>query len=129
VIVGIGIDVVDIARVTRLVARHPERALHRLFTLREVDYCRLRARSADHFAARIAAKEAAYKALSAASGPEARGIAWKDIELVARAGSAPTLELHGPARRAAEVLGVRRALVTLTHSDGIAAAVVILDSE
>ncbi len=129
VIVGIGIDVVDIARVARLIARHPERALARLFTPREAEYCRRRARSAQHLAARIAAKEATYKALSAAPGARARGIAWTDIEIVARAGAPPTLELHGDARRAAEALGVRRALVTLTHGDGTAAAVVVLDSE
>jgi holo-[acyl-carrier protein] synthase len=128
-IVGIGIDIVDIARVARLVGRHPERALQRLFTLREVDYCRVRARSADHFAARIAAKEATYKALGGAPAAQARGIAWKDIEIVARTGAPPTLELHGSARRAADALGVRRALVTLTHDAMTAAAFVILESE
>lgn len=141
-IVGLGIDMIDIARVERLVARHPERALQRLFTLREVDYCRARMRSAQHYAARLAAKEAAFKALT--GGPSARQlgsggggggggaagtIAWKEIEVIMRAGSAPALELHGQARRAADAAGARRVLVSLTHSDHAAAAVVILDSE
>jgi len=129
-IVGMGVDVIDIARVERLVARHPERALQRLFTLREVDYCRARIRSAQHYAARLAAKEAAFKALTAGTNARPLGaIAWKEIEIIARGGSAPTLELHGQARRAADAAGARRVLVSLTHSDHTAAAVVILDSE
>lgn len=127
--VGIGIDVVDVARVARLIARHPERALQRLFTLREVDYCCAHVRHEQHYAARIAAKEAAYKALSAAAPPYARGIAWKDIEIVVRLGESPALELHGTARRVADTLGVRRTFVSLTHADRVAAAVVVLESD
>jgi holo-[acyl-carrier protein] synthase len=76
-IVGLGVDIVEIARVQRLIAEHGERALQRLFTPNEVAYCRGKSRPAQHFAARLAAKEAAFKALSGTD--EARAIVWREI--------------------------------------------------
>jgi holo-[acyl-carrier protein] synthase len=126
VIVGVGIDLVDVARVERLLDARGERALRRLFTDGERAYAACRARPARHLAARIAAKEATFKALSA--HPEGRAIGWREMEVVAAAHAQPTLALHGAAERCAAALGVRRAWLSLTHSDSTAGAVVILEA-
>ncbi len=124
---GLGLDLADIDRVARLLGRHPERARVRLFTTGERAYCDARAEPARHFAARFAAKEAAYKAL--AGSEEARHIHWQDIEVVnAPLDGRPTLKLHGLAAKRAAELGVSSVYVTLTHSDLVAAAVVLLES-
>jgi len=126
-ICGVGLDLTDIDRIARLLARHPERARARLFTAGERDYCDRRGAPARHFAARFAAKEAAYKALSGSE--EARHIHWQEIEVAnSPLDGRPTLLLHGQAARRAAELGVAAIHVTLTHSDHVAAAVVVLES-
>jgi len=124
VILGLGIDVVEIARIQRILDGPPgraERFLARCFTAAERAYCQAgRDRAARH-AARFAAKEAASKALGAPAG-----IAWTDVEVVRGAG-APRLELRGVAAERARSLGVSRALLSLTHDGGVAAAVVALE--
>ncbi|GDX86799.1 MAG: holo-[acyl-carrier-protein] synthase [Gemmatimonadetes bacterium] len=124
-IVGVGIDLVDIARVQRLIDGKGQRALDRLFTADEVAYATSRARPAMHLAARIAAKEAAFKALSGSD--EARRIGWREVEVIAQSGGAPRLELHGRAQLRARELGVGRAHLSLSHTDTTAGAVVVLD--
>ncbi|MCH7475488.1 MAG: holo-ACP synthase [Gemmatimonadetes bacterium] len=124
---AVGIDLVDIVRVERLLRRHPERALRRLLTEQEQSYCMATARPAQHVAARLAAKEASYKALQQAGN--ARLVGWLDSEVVLNAHGKPSLQLHGAAERAANHLGVSSAIMSLTHSDSTAAAVVILLGE
>lgn len=124
-IAGIGLDLVDIARVEALLARFPERAATKLFTARERAYALSRANPARHFAARFAAKEAAYKAL--AGSARARAISWQEIEVLRGEDGSPRLELHGLAAERANELDVIRVHVTLTHSHETAAAVVILE--
>jgi holo-[acyl-carrier protein] synthase len=126
VIVGIGIDLVDIARIARLLTCYGGRARQRLFTDREVDYAAQRVEPARHFAARLAAKEAAFKAL--AGNELARAIGWKEIEVIMHADGRPALELHGRARQRAEELRVTAVWVSLTHSEGTAGAVVVLET-
>ena len=126
-IVGLGFDLVEIARIERMLREKGEHALDRLFTFREVDYARGRPSPAQHFAARFAAKEAAYKALSGSD--MARAVGWRDIEVVNHGDGRPALEFHGLAKRRAEQLGVVRAHVTLTHTDTTAGAVVVLEGE
>ena len=125
VIRGIGIDLVDIARVGKLLDAKGERALRRLFTADEVAYALGRPLPAQHLAARLAAKEAAFKAL--AGNSFARGIGWREIEVV-RGDHHPTLALHGRAADRAAELGVTSVWVSLTHSGTTAAAVVVLES-
>lgn len=117
----------DIARVERLLARHPRRAVERLFTAPEASYAHARPQPARHFAARLAAKEAAYKALS--GNDLARGISWRDIEVVVAADGSPALVLRGIAARRAAELGSRRLWVSLTHSEHSAVAVVVVEAE
>ncbi len=125
-IAGVGIDLVDIARVDRLLDAKGERALRRLFTPDEVAYALSRALPAQHLAARLAAKEAAFKAL--AGNSLARAIGWKEIEVV-RGDSRPTLNFHGRAAERAAELGITTVWVTLTHSATTAGAVVVLETE
>lgn len=127
-IVGLGIDLVDIARIERLVASKGDRALSRLFTEREVAYAMARAQPCLHLAARVAAKEAAYKALSGTPASHAGGIGWREMEVVAGTGAAPELLFHGAAALAASALGVTRAWLTLSHSATTAGAVVVLEA-
>lgn len=124
-VLGVGIDIVPVARVERLLARHADRALRRLFTESERSYARTQAFPALHLAARIAAKEAAYKALS---GDEtARGIGWQDIEVLRLADGRPLLRFHGAAAGRFAALGGTHCHLSLTHSGGVSAAVVVLE--
>ncbi len=126
-IVGVGLDLVDIARIRRLLDARGERALAKLFTAAEADYAARRPEPARHLAARFAAKEAAYKALAGTA--EARGIGWQDIEVAVEWDGRPTLRLHGRAAARAAELGVARAHVSLTHAETTAAAVVVLERD
>ena len=121
-IIGIGIDIEEVARVEALLRRYGDRFVERIFTNAEAAYCRKRRAPAPHFAARFSAKEAAMKALGTG---RARGVLWRDIEVVRRGGP-PTLALHGGARRRFDELGGSGALVTLTHSRHYSVAQVIL---
>ena len=123
-IVGLGIDVVDVARIARILASAgAERFVARIFTDAERAYCAPRRDAATHYAARFAAKEAASKAL----GVPAR-IRFHDVEVV-RGDGRPRLLLSGVAEEAARSLGIVRAYVSITHDRGIAAAVVVLERE
>ncbi len=126
-IVGLGVDLVEIARVRRLIESRGERAMARLFTDGERAYATYRVDPARHLAARIATKEAAFKAL--AGNDLARGIGWRELEVFARDDGGPLLRLHGRAERRAAELGVSRILVTISHSDTTAVAVVVLEKD
>ncbi len=126
-IVGLGFDLVDIPRVAALLAGKGARAEARLFTPGEVAYARARAEPARHFAARFAAKEAAYKAL--AGSEAARGIGWRDVEVAVEWDGRPRLVFHGGAAARAVLLGVTRAHLTLSHADAVAGAVVVLEAD
>jgi len=124
-IAGLGIDLVEIARVERMLAGTGSRMLVRLFTQEEILYANARARPAMHLAARIAAKEAAFKAL--AGSDEARLIGWREVEVIPREGRSPTLAFHGRADARARELEVQRVWLSITHSDEAASAVVVLE--
>ena len=124
-ILGIGFDLVDIARVAALLASKGERAVERLFSPAEAAYARARAEPARHFAARFAAKEAVYKAL--AGSEDARGIGWRDTEVTVAWDGRPQIVLRGRAAERAAALGVARVHVSLTHADLVAGAMVVLE--
>src|SRR5690348_9063916 len=102
-----------------------ERLIARIFTEGEAEYALARAEPALHFAARAAAKEATYKALS--GNHLARAVGWREIEVCLREDGAPFLMLHGRAQERAAEMGVGRALISLTHSKSAAVAVVVLE--
>jgi holo-[acyl-carrier protein] synthase len=121
-IVGVGVDLTPIDRMARAMERHPGRLEARLFTDGERAYCRARARAADHFAARFAAKEAVLKALRVPAG-----LRWHELEVVSSGDGAPGLALHGAAARAAAAAGVTRLHLSLTHAGGQAMAFVVAE--
>jgi holo-[acyl-carrier protein] synthase len=124
-IIGIGIDATDIPRVADVFERYGDRFLRRVFTDGEIAYCTRRRDPVPHLAGRFAAKEAAMKALGTG---HSRGVLWKDIEVV-RGGGPPRLEFHGGAKRRADQMNVRRLHLTITHSDSLAFAQVMLLGE
>jgi holo-[acyl-carrier protein] synthase len=115
-VIGVGIDVVDIARFEQTLERTPA-LRERLFTPQE------RERPIASLAARFAAKEALAKALGAPTGMH-----WHDAEVVSEASGDPQLELRGTVRERADRLGVRSVHVSLSHDAGIASAMVVLES-
>ena len=121
-IIGIGLDATDLPRIAETLKRYGDRFLHRVFTEQEIAYCTRRRDPVPHLAGRFAAKEAAMKALGTG---QSHGVLWKDIEVV-RGGGPPRLQLHGGALRRAESMHVRRSLITITHSDALALAQVML---
>jgi holo-[acyl-carrier protein] synthase len=125
-IIAIGTDVIDVDRIKRAVD-HPqwgERFRQRIFTDGEVAYCLKRARYAESFAARFAAKEAVMKALGTGFG---RGVWWRDIEVVRTTGR-PTIVLHGGSLARAAAIGATRWHLSLTHTAGQAMAYVIAEA-
>jgi holo-[acyl-carrier protein] synthase len=126
-IVGIGIDLVEVARMRRLLDSKGERALLRLFTDGERSYAATHPEPSRQLAARVAAKEAAFKALS--GNDLARAIGWRELEVVSRKGAAPLLLLHGRAMERATELGLSRVLLTITHTETTAAAFVVAERD
>ena len=119
---GLGLDATDIPRIAETYARYGDRFLRRIFTDGEIAYCTRRRDPVPHLAGRFAAKEAAMKALGTG---HSRGELWKDVEVV-RHGGPPQLRLHGGAARRAEAMGMTKSLLTITHSESLALAQVIL---
>jgi len=112
---GVGIDLIEIERIERALARRPGLA-ERLFTPDELSFAGARRRPARHLAARFAAKEAAIKALGGGCAP-------RDVEVVGGGSEAPALRLHGRAAALARGRGISL-VASLTHSRELAAAVV-----
>ena len=109
-IIGTGIDLADIERVGAVLAKYP-RFAERCFTAHEQEYAFRFAKPERRLAARFAGKEAVMKSM----GTGWRRIRWKDIEITG--GGAPRVNLSGKAERRAEMLGVEKVLVTITHTD------------
>jgi holo-[acyl-carrier protein] synthase len=121
-ILGLGFDATDIPRVRDVFQRYGERFLRRILTDGEIAYCTRRRDPVPHIAGRFAAKEATMKALGTG---HSRGVLWKDIEVV-RHGGPPKLLLHGGAARRAASMGITSSLLTITHSDALAMAQVLV---
>ncbi len=121
-IVGIGIDATEIRRIAESIERWGDRFVDRVFTTGEVAYCRRKRDFASSFAARFAAKEAAMKALGTG---HSRGVFWTGIEVVRRHGP-PQLQFHGGAARRFAEMGATGSLLTITHSQELAIAHVLL---
>lgn len=123
-IVGLGLDIEEIARVEQVLTRRGEAMLRRLYTAREVAYCESHKKKFERYAARFAAKEAAMKALGTGWR---RGVRWRDIEVVNAPSGKPTLRLDGVARQIADSLRVKNISLTITHSGNLAVAEVIFE--
>jgi holo-[acyl-carrier protein] synthase len=121
-IVGLGLDATEIGRIAETLRRYGDRFLERVFTPREIAYCMRRRNPAPHLAGRFAAKEAGMKAIGTG---HSQGVLWRDLEVV-REGGPPNLHFHNAAGRHFARLGATRALLTITHTDDLAFAQVIL---
>jgi|SRR5689334_2687893 holo-[acyl-carrier protein] synthase len=121
-IIGLGLDATDIDRIADVIERHGERFLRRIFTEEEIAYSTRRRVPAIHFAGRFAAKEAAMKALGTG---HSQGVLWRDVEVIRRGGP-PQLQLHGGAAARMKRIGGVRSLLTITHSDELAIAEVLI---
>lgn len=122
-VVGHGVDVVEVARIARMLADHADRFADRCFTPAEQAYCSASARrAAEHYAVRFAAKEAVLKALGRGLG---EGLSLREIEVVRAASGEPSLVLHGGAATIAHERGVARWLISLSHTESVAMASVI----
>lgn len=122
-ILGHGIDLVDTARIERMLADHPERFLERCFTEREIEDSQ-GVRRTEHLAARFAAKEAALKALGTGW---ARGVGWTDVSIVRTPSGRPELVVAGRAAEIAAEMGIAYWHVSLTHTETHACASVIAE--
>jgi len=121
-IIGLGLDATDIDRIAATLERFGDRFLRRIFTAGEVAYCQRRRHPAIHLAGRFAAKEATMKALGTG---HSRGVLWRDIEVVRRGGP-PQLQLQGGAGRRFASIGGQSTLLTITHSESLALAEVLI---
>ena len=124
-ITGIGIDVIQNERIRDSIQRFGDRFLNRIYTEGEIAYCQKCANPEIHYAARFAAKEAAFKALGTGW---AAGVKWKDVEVERLPSGKPELHLHGVALRRATTMGTERFYVSLTHDTLVSCAVVILEA-
>jgi holo-[acyl-carrier protein] synthase len=124
--VGVGIDLVDLDRVRSLLADKGEQAMIRFFSDHERQYLATRPDATGHAAARIAAKEAVYKAMQ--SLPGARGVGWREIEVARDPEGRPAIRLHGLAARISRERGGLEIKISLTHSALSAGAIAIVEA-
>ena len=122
-IIGIGMDATEIDRIEATIERYGDRFLRRIFTDGEIAYAARRRNPAPHFAGRFAAKEAAMKALGTG---HSQGVLWRDIEVVREPGGPPQLRFHGGAHRRFAYLKATSSVLTITHSQTLALAQVLL---
>ena len=125
-VIGVGIDLVDLERIRHLLASKGDQAMTRFFSAREREYLATRADATGHAAARIAAKEAVYKAMQTL--PNARGIGWREIEVSRDAEGRPAIRLHGLAAQVSEDRGGLRIQISLTHSALSAGAIAVVEA-
>ena len=125
-ILGVGTDLMEIARIAQSIARFGDRFLARIFTPGEIAYCNRKKNAAESFAARFAAKEAGAKALGTGIS---HGVTWLEMEVTREPSGRPSLELRGRAAERAKKMGVANVSLSLTHSRDVAMAVVIMEGQ
>ena len=124
-IIGIGVDLVEVARIKEMMKHHGRRFVTRVFTEGEAAYCRDMKRAEEHYAARFAAKEAALKALGVGMR---KGIAWTDVEVYLTDLGQPLVRLTGGAADRADDLGVNHIFLSLSHTKEYAVAQVVMEA-
>ena len=123
-IIGIGVDLVECSRIQHSLDRFGERFLHRVFTDGEIAYSNSMKFPARHLAARFAAKEAISKAFGTGIG---KSMGWRDIDVQKKQSGEPFLVLTGGAEALARERGITNALITLSHTDQHAVAMIVLE--
>ena len=125
-IIGIGIDIIEVVRVKRLFDEYGKRFVERVFTEIEIDYCEHMAHPAMHFAARFAAKEAFLKAIGTGL---TGGISWREIGIINEDSGKPQLHYEGKAAEIAKKLGTNNTYISLSHNKEYATAIVVIENE
>ena len=123
-VLGIGVDLVECARIEHSIERFGDRFLNRVFTTGEIEYSKSMKYPARHLAARFAAKEAVSKAFGTGIG---KAMGWRDIDVQKKPSGEPFLLLTGGAEELAKQRGVKNALITLSHTDHHAMAMIVLE--
>lgn len=121
-IVGLGTDIVEIVRIGRMIERHGELFLQRVYTEEEIRYCQRRKECYPHFAGRWAAKEAVMKTLGTGW---TKGVGWQDIEVCSAKSGQPSIAIHGSAREYARQLGIDEVLISISHCRAYATATAV----
>jgi holo-[acyl-carrier protein] synthase len=121
-IIGLGLDATEIDRIAASIERYGDRFLRRVFTDGEIEYCARRRVPAIHFAGRFAAKEAGMKALGTG---HSQNVLWRDVEVI-RHGGPPQLQFHSGAARRFAAMDARTSLLSITHTETLAFAQVLL---
>ncbi|MCS7167252.1 MAG: holo-ACP synthase [Gemmatales bacterium] len=121
-IYGIGTDIVECRRIARMLERHGDTFLRRVYTEREIAYCQKRKRALEHFAGRWAAKEAVFKALGTGW---AKGMAWTDIEIVHDSLGQPLVHAQATVRDYMKSVGIEKILLSISHCRHYATACAI----
>ncbi|MCD6386486.1 holo-ACP synthase [Candidatus Sumerlaeota bacterium] len=124
-IIGIGIDVVDLERFEKTLARYGRRIINRLYTPQEQAYCTRLVSSVQEYAVRFAAKEAFLKAIGTGKSHQIR---WRDIEIYNERSGKPGIRISGKAAEICSRLGGTNIFVSLSHSHKVAIAVVVIES-
>ena len=124
-VVGIGVDLVECARIQHSIDRFGDRFLRRVFTDGEVEYSKSMKFPARHLAARFAAKEAVSKAFGTGIG---KSMGWREIDVRKKPSGEPFLVFTGGAEKLAQERGVVSAFITLSHSDHHAIATIVLEA-
>ena len=118
-IIGTGIDIVEIDRIKRSIIKYSDRFKNKVFTQREIDYCHSQADPAKHFAARFSVKEAVLKCFGTGM---AGGILWKDVEVDNKKSGQPTLNLYGKGKELFNQLKIKHIHISITHDKSYAMA-------
>ncbi len=124
-VLGIGIDLVENARIQHSIERFGERFLHRVFTAGEIAYCQSMKFPERHFAARFAAKEALSKAFGTGIG---KSMSWRDLDVQKKESGEPFVVLGGGAKQMAEARGVAKVWISLSHTEESGMATIILEA-
>src|SRR5256884_7148153 len=124
IVLGIGVDLVECARIQRSIDRFGDRFLHRVFTNGEIEYSMSMKFPARHLAARFAAKEAVSKAFGTGIG---KAMGWKDIDVRRKESGEPYVVLEGGAKKLAEERKVSKVSISLSHTEHHAMAVIVVE--
>ena len=125
-VLGVGVDLVETARIEHSLERFGERFLHRVFTAGEIEYCQSMKFPARHFAARFAAKEAVSKAFGTGIG---KAMGWRDIDVHRQESGQPFVLLAGGAKQLATERKISAVWISLSHTDQHATAMIVLEQK
>jgi holo-[acyl-carrier protein] synthase len=121
-LIGIGTDITECLRIARMIERHGELFIGRVYTPEEIKYCQSRKQATQHFTGRWAAKEAIMKALGTGWR---RGISWRDIEIRNEPGGRPVVAVRGGVKDVVEQLGIGQIQVSISHCRSHATALAV----